>query len=422
MSPPSVFRSLSLLVVVACLALSPVAALHHVGPPGAVGAQGATEATATPDDQTRVVNVTNTSNYLVPKPGASNRQEVGHTGVDVAAAVAISSEKLHSRHHRLAFERALASARTHQDQISVVKAELGEVEREIRNLEQSQREVLGSYTNRSISTNTLLRNLARIDAAADGTTTRLERVRTAIDTIGAPTNLQTRRWNLQGNLLGLGGPASSRLSEAMAGRGPATDAYVSVSGNRGIVVSTVENGWLFREALAGSQIGSDGPDHFNQQGNPVSVAYQRALELYPWTHNNTIAAPYRGGFGNSPLYYVRFEHSQGDLTVYLDGRTQGVFHEIQKKRVAAVPLSDSIHETNGTIAITANTTTASGPLELTVERTDTGNAADATISIDGTFVGKTGPDGTLTTVQPNRPFTVSATTDNGESVEVTVGS
>ncbi|MHB9286893.1 hypothetical protein ACKVMT_07605 [Halobacteriales archaeon Cl-PHB] len=418
MSPPSLRRPLSLVLVVGCLALATVATL---GLAGGVLADGDTQTeTAGPTDQTQVVALENTSNHLVPAPGQSNRQSVGHTGVDVAAAVAISSEQLHSHHDRLAFDRALAGATTQEDRIAVVEAELDAIEREIGQLRGSQREVLGAYTNGSVSTATLLRDLARLDAAADGTQARLQRVRTTIEQVGVPTDLQTRRYNVRSDLLGLGGPASTRISNAMAGRGPATDAYVAVMGSRGLVVSTVENGWLYREAYDGSQLGSGGPDHFAERGSPVSVAYQRASTLYPWTFNHTIGSTYRGGFGSSPLYYVRPEHTHGDLSIYLDGRTESVFYEVQQKRAAAIPLADTVRNTNGTLAITANTTLGSGPLGVTVERTDTGNLADATITIDGTYVGKTGPDGELQTVQPDAPFTVTATTDNGESVEVRV--
>lgn len=428
MSPTTALRFPALLGLVACLVVAPVAGVSGVGFAGGSGLDDITSADTSRaggvgvDGQPGIVTADNTSNYLDPDPGSRNRRSIQTVDIDVSSAVSMSADQLRGRHERLTIDQKIRNAETRSRQVAVIRGEFDRIERDIEALSDRRREALAAYSNGSLSTPALTARLARVDNRADQIEHRLERLRSAINDVGAG-ELSNRVHAIRGQFVDLTGTVSHRLRRALTGQNPDMVTYVSVSGSNGVVLSTVTEEWVYRQTFDGRAVGTDGPDQFNLDGEEdrVPAAYERFQELYPWTSANSFTTP-RSGFADTAIYQASFTLANGNATMYLDGRTTDVFYEVQQRRVDSVPVTDTVRATNGTLSLTANATAGSWPLIVSTNRTDTNTGASTTVRIDGEPVGETGPDGRLVTLQPAGPFTVNATTTSGESVEVTVGS
>ena len=75
--------------------------------------------------------------------------------------------------------------------------------------------------------------------------------------------------------------------------------------------------------------------------------------------------------------------------------------------------------TTGTLRVTVQRSTETGPLLVTASDSDTDATVDGTVAIDGQRVGETGSDGALWTVEPGGDYTLTVTSD-GRRTTVTV--
>ncbi|MDG5777583.1 hypothetical protein VB773_05565 [Haloarculaceae archaeon H-GB2-1] len=401
--------ALSLLLVFALL----VAAVPAVRPVAADDSSPGTAHTVSPSQ--------NTTSFLAIEASETERDQYGSTSIDVAGAVAVDTEKLHGRYNELSLRTGFIANDDSERRIELLRSEASRIERRTDALEERQRRALRQYNEGTISTHRFLRELARIDAAARALDTQLVTVRRDLEPAGTfslPNRLRSRYDNLQADLVTLEGPVRRQLAASLATK-ESTRVLVLTSEDAIVLSQTTTNRYV-REAYLGDEREPGGVDQFGASDRPrISVAYQRAAELYPWAFDveNALAPPSATGFGNTSVYRISVDHSQGDLTTYLDGSTQNAFREIQSKRLRSIPTS---RVSNNTVPLTlrVNHTHATGPMQVTLIRNAGDEPIDGTVRVNGDRVGRTGSDGTLWTVTPNSYTVVNVTTAAGESVQV----
>jgi len=370
-----------------------------------------------------VVAVDNSSGYLQPEANATSDHAYVHADVDVGVAVAGDVAAIRGSHQSLAVERAVGAAENRTDQVTRLRSTLASLENRTAATERALREARVAYLEGDRSRDELARTLARYGARADA----LESVRTTVEDVATsmnplPADAVTNAQNLEAALETIGGPGTDRLRDRYSGNRSAGAAYLSIVGPDGLVVATVAEGTLHREALEADQRQVGGPDSFAETDEPeISVALRRAAELYPWAFEQGSAAQPLRGYGNTTVYRITAEHLQGTLSTYLDGTTTNPFYEIQRVRAGEVPVTDSVTEAGGGLRLTLNLTHATGPMGVTVVREATGSPVDAAVSIDETWLGRTGDDGHRWTVQPDESATVTASTGENTTVSATVG-
>jgi hypothetical protein len=137
---------------------------------------------------------------------------------------------------------------------------------------------------------------------------------------------------------------------------------------------------------------------------------------------NAIGGPSIRGLGDTASYLVEANHPQGELSTYIHGGSTDVYHEIQRQRPEALPVSGTAANETANLAVTVNTTTATGPMHVAVVRPTTETPADAVLAVDTPGFPdriETGADGEAWLIQPEKPFTLSAAA-GGDRVNVTV--
>jgi len=408
---------LATLVVVATLSAGVSAGPAATGSPGSV-------APAESGASLPVVSVNNTTGYLALPNGAAaeQRERFGTADVDVAGAAAMESSRFRIRLFRRSTVEAFQSAPNASARTGVLVDAASDLENRSQALREQQSAALRAYNDGQISTETTLRRLAIIDTRAD----RLDAAVTGLlDTVRTepgytlPTNLRVRIQNTRAEPVVVQGLVKSTIGNSVGGSGP-QQVYVGNT-DESLVLARISGGRYVREAYVANAQGGPGPDRFRgTQRYPVSAALDRARVLYPWAFENRISTRRARGIGLTPIYRFTIDHSHGQLDVYLDGRTNQTFREIQDERISRLPIRETVtHETEN-LTVRANTTHPTGPMEVTVRDPALNTTVDARISIDGTPVGRTGSDGSLWTIRPNGLTVVNATTAD-HATEFTIG-
>jgi len=408
---------LATLVVVATLSAGVSAGPTADRPTGAV-APAETGASAP------VVSLSNTSGYLaLPDEQQNDQQEqFGTANVDVAGAAGMASSRFRIRLFRRTTVEAFQSAPNETARTRVLRDAAAELENRSQALREQQSDALQAYNAEQISTETLLRRLAIVDARADRFDAAVTQL---LATVGRepgytlPTDLRVRIQNTRAEPVVLRGQIKSTVGAAISGGTP-RQLYVGNTGES-LVLARVGGGRYVREAYVAPAQGSTGPDQFRDSRQyPVSAALERAQVLYPWAFDNRISTRRARGIGLTPIYRFTIDHSHGQLDIYLDGRTNETFREIQDERISRLPVGETVTRRTENLTLRANTTHSTGPMELTVRDPEQNATVDARIRIDGTPVGRTGSDGSLWTVQPNGLTVINASTAD-HSAELTIG-
>jgi hypothetical protein len=376
-----------------------------------VGAAGAAGTATDPRDTPLVVPLTNTTNQAAPDDVV--RRGYGQADVDVAGAVAVDAARLGGRHDTLALAERLDGAEDQQARLAAVRATLDRVETRLDSLDRRQGELYAAYSDGSLSTATFLRRLAELEAAATQQRELVGEVSRQADAAGVslPVATQTRIARLRADLVVLPNPVADGLVDGVAGTGTPSTLYLEAAAD-GLVLATVADGTYHRTATVRADRQPGSPDRFAGETRPrITVAYDRAAELYPWLFDNAIGNPSIRGFGDTSVYLIEGAHPQGNVRTYIDGATRNVFHELQSKDPDTVPVTATVENTSGGLELAAGTTHPTGPMTVSLVRPATDTPVDATVRIDGQPVGTTGPDGRLTTVQPAGPFRMNATVD-----------
>jgi len=401
-------RRKSALVALALLAVLAVV----TGTTGAVAPQA--DARTVDDGFREMSGVENTTNYLSPE--SIDRSAYVRGDVDVAAAAGASAQRLQAEHERRVFDSRFDRA-SETERIALVREEADSIEARLARLDARHAALLAAYSNGTLSAETTMRRFVVLSIEAESARDRLEHVSERADDLDAPVGLDTRLTDLQTTLVTLPNPVSDRAEAGLTGERDPAVVYAG-GGQSGIVLATLDDGEFVRTATARSDYAPDQSDQFEEaDGRDVILALQRGGELYPWTYENDIGGPQIRGFGNTGVYLIRVDYAHGVLQTYLSGGTTNAFHEIQTQNPDGVPVSETAIQATDSLNVTVETTTGTGPMRVSLIQPSTGAPLDGTVMVDGQFVGRTGDDGTLWTVQPTGQFSVNVT-DGPNSVEV----
>jgi hypothetical protein len=349
-----------------------------------------------------MISATNSTNYVVPDRANVTRDSYAEADLDIASIIAADTERIKGqydeRHYQWIQEsRSEGAART-------TIAE--QIDERVQRLEERQQQLFAEYSSGELSTGTLLRELAQLEVAA-------QNHRATIDQFFENGASETPSRLLVETSM-LRNPVSENLADALSSRQESVSVYV-VSAPDSLVAATVVEDTYFRQATLRDQRDPAGSDQFAEgdQGR-AQAAGSRARSLYS---GQVDAAR---GFTGTHLYEFSINHSHGELVGYLDGSTTNPVHEYQYKRpVVSVP-AETTSNTGDSFRLTVQYTDSTGPMAVTLLGTGSDVPPTVDVTVDGEFVGTIGQSGQLWTIQPLGSFTVTATTDDDETVSVTV--
>ena len=368
----------------------------------------------------QVTAVSNTTNHLSIPASDVKSTTYNRSSIDVGVAVAAGSSDLRSDYATTTFERQFFRQDSEAARDRLVDETLTDIESQRTNLEQRHQVAIQQYASGVITATEFLRQRALIDAESRQLANRLDRVRATAGTAPDYSLSPIQRFRLENNrgvLKTYRGPISQRVSAETAGEAEPSAVYVEAS-SEGYMLSTVSGGQYMRETYLGQDRDRAATDQFGQTDDPLGAVNTRAEKLYPWLYSEQY--PSVQTYGRSAIYQIQADHSNGQLTAYLDGGTTNVFYETQHLELTTVDRSEVASAVNQSVRVRVQQSFESGPLLITATDNSTGSAADATVRINGKRLGTTGADGVLWTVEPRGAYTVTATTQDGDRVRVLV--
>ncbi|NLV14175.1 DUF7096 domain-containing protein [Haloarcula argentinensis] len=372
------------------------------------------------DQLPQITTVANTTNHLAIPASDVRSTTYNRSSIDVGVAVAAGSSDLRSDYATTTFEQQFFQRDSETARDRLVDETLTDIERQRTSLERRNQAAIQQYASGTITATEFLRQRALIDAESRQLTDRLERVRTAAGTAPDYSLSPNQRFRLENNrgvLKTYRGPISQRISVETAGETEPNAVYVEVS-SEGYMLSTVSDGQYTRETYLGQDREQTAIDQFARTNDSLGAVNTRAENLYPWLYSEQY--PSVQAYGRSAIYQIQADHSNGQLTAYLDGGTTNVFYETQHLKLTTVDRSEVATNVNQSVRVRVQQSFESGPLLVTVADNSTGSRADATVRINGKRIGTTGTGGSLWTVEPRGEYTVTATTQDGDRVQVPV--
>ncbi|AHB64855.1 hypothetical protein HISP_02165 [Haloarcula hispanica N601] len=372
------------------------------------------------DQLPQITVVDNTTNHLTIPASDVRSTTYNQSSIDVGVAVAAGSSDLRSDYATTTFERKFFQQDSEAARDRLVDETLTNIESKRTSLEQRNQIAIQQYANGAITAREFLRQRALLDAESRQLATRLDRIRATAGTAPDYSLSPNQRFRLENNrgvLKTSRGPISQRISAETAGNTEPNTVYVEVS-SEGYMLSTVADGRYTRETYLGQDREQTAIDQFARTNDSLRAVNTRAETLYPWLYSEQY--PSVQTYGRSAIYQIQADHSNGQLTAYLDGGTTNVFYETQHLELTTVDRSEVATNVNQSVRVRVEQSFESGPLLVTVSDNSTGSTADATVRINGKRIGTTGTDGSLWTVEPRGEYTVTVTTQDGDRVRVPV--
>lgn len=346
----------------------------------------------------------NTSELLVLPPGTVAAERVGAATLDVGGTVAADAGALHARFGVEAIRAAYENASTTEARQAVLRTAADRVDARVDAVVRRERRARQRFVAGEITTREYLRELAVVASRAR-TLDEQVGLLSSLDgrTAGSPLSAD-RLSTMRGRLLPLYGPVRELIRGGMRGDVGAVRVAV-VAGSDGFVLATVSptSRQYVREAVVLTARDPTAPDRYQQPARTLS----RVGELYPWTFNASQGLSIVSVLPDAGVYRIRLPYDHGTLEAYLDGGTDEVYYEVQRKTLSRLPTHGTMQTTEAGMVVTVNRTRAGGPLEVTVRDSLRREPVDARVAVDGVVVGRTGADGRLWTVTPPNRFQVT---------------
>lgn len=371
------------------------------------------EAASTP-----VVPQANTTGYLALPSSDIRTEGLGTVGVEVSSALAADADRLNEAFAWRQLRAAYAAAETDAERRLTLSLAAERVATRVTRLRRQEDTALEKLNAGQYSRAEYLRELAVIDARADGLLKVIQHLERRATRMDDPPVTRGRLAGLEAQLLPLRGPVRDRVGQVLAGKhGDSLRVYVETSSTGAALAMITETDGEVQYVREVYRRSARNPNAENRFDGNLEGVLGRFSELYPWARNHTAGSIGIGHLEHSSVYSVTFPHAHGQLTAYLDGGTNDVFMEYQHKRLARIPTETPVTNASDGLRLQVNRTRVGGPLEVRVVDADTGEPVDARITVKDHLVGRTGADGRLWTIGPPVRFAVIATTD-GRRVSV----
>ncbi|MFB6109445.1 MAG: hypothetical protein ABEJ60_01030 [Halodesulfurarchaeum sp.] len=328
----------------------------------------------------------------------------GTVSLSVTDAIRTQTGTTEIRLDRYAVEKRLAMVAP-ENRTRVLRAALNRSAARIRNLAEREREARKRLRTGSIGIDRYLAVLGSVNReirAVEGYLEHLEQITDA-------EAIEDRVNALQTNTARYIGPVSNDLGNALV-RGATSDRVWLAVAEEGFVVAAIREGEYVREITL-----TTARDRI-VGGINLDAAQARISELYPWAwaHKGDVSINTVG----EDVFRFQLSHDHGELTALLDTSAGNVYREIQQKTLARLPVAPGPAATSENLTLSISALDPGTPLRVQVTNA-TGARVTASVWIDGTSVGRTGPSSGVWALTPAGNFTVTARAGN-RTVELVV--
>lgn len=389
----------------------------------AVGALSAPVATAhlNPAETPAPQSAEDGPSYESPDDDSVTGEDYETVSLNLGAAVQADAQALRTEHERQVFAEELEAANTDSARTFVAEERYETLVSRYERLDEREQELIEGYGNGELTTGLLLSELVNLQTTLQAQVTLREQARTE-----SSTPVPERLWNFEG-ALAVDAPIVDRVATAQRSFGDSEPFYI-LSGEESLALATVDDQTFLRQATVREgrdlTVGREADQFRTEEGDNIEEASDRAADLYPWIFAQNLresALAYPEFEGTSKVYLVGATYSEGTLTTYLDGATTNVFHEIHEQPISRIEFTGSVSNESGTLNVTVERTSETGPMRVTATNSESGIPIEGvTVEIAETTVGTTDSDGRLWAVEPRIASEVSVSTDDGDTVIVSL--
>ena len=357
---------------------------------------------AVPGDRTPVAGVSpDTPRVLeLDDRGAA---DFGRPGLSVTTAIEAETGAMESTLFTYGVETRVERAATEDEKRDVLLDAVSRVDARVDGVAREERTARLAYIRGEDTASTYLETLGRIGDEAEDWDRTLERIEQLSD---RGSRVRTQVSGIRADLETLRGPLREEAGEMLRGDRSPERIFVGAA-TEGAVLSTISDGVYVREAVR-----TDNRDDAVGSMN-IEESQTRFTELYPvaWEERSSISIDPRG----SDAWRLQLRHSHGRLTSYLDTSTGHVYRDIHVKTLSSMPTVTGTSVTRNNTTLNVSRTYAGGPLKVAVTNA-TGAPVDASVRVNGTWMGPTGSDGTVWAVSPSGTYNVTAEHNDSELV------
>ncbi|WP_049913343.1 DUF7094 domain-containing protein [Haloferax prahovense] len=401
------------LVVVMLLVASPV--LGAVGP-----ADGSAQATALDEPApAQVQSPSNETIHVLDIPSSQLvRATVEPAHVDLGPSLGFAGLDTSGEVQSRASIERIESAGDDSTRQQLILDEINSIEQRAIALQSAQRSAIERFNAGELTARELLVELARIDAEARGLNERRVALRElATETSDFSIN-SGRLAALERELDTFTGPVRKYAVLVMTGESDTARFSVRTS-ETGVVLGVVADGEYVREAYRAGLRNRD----------QSTVSYEEALDIvaesYPTIYSSRAAQNGTNVISAGDSHRVRINYDRGQLTAYVDAGSGRVFKESQTRPLGSIATGAVATEVKDGLALTVDRTYPGGPLRIQLNESGSDDPVDANVTIgleasqESTLLGHTGTDGTLWTVSPSSPYTITVIKGNSAVVLTT---
>lgn len=326
--------------------------------------------------------------------------------VDLGPAVGFATNATSARLATLAVIERVNRAPADERRQAIQRA-LDGIDAEIDTLRQREQDAIAAYSAGTITPRQFLIRLARVHIRAQSLAER----RAALVRIAEEQSIsldQGRLAVLERRIDSLTGPVRAEAVSVLRGESPPSRFYVA-TGPQSVILSTIDGDTFVREVYRG--------DRYRQGGTDIDP--ERALRIvaenYPviWEtrQNNTEVT---GSQGN---YLVTVPHARGMLFAFVDGGSEAVYKEFQRRPLATIDDFEGVSAIKDGLRLTINRSYPGAPLRIRLVDVETDRPVDANITLgqgnrESKLIGQTGSDGELWTLSPRGRYTITAIRGN----------
>lgn len=349
------------------------------------------------------------SDWVLTLDGPAERSAVGEVGLDVGQSISTQRSAAVLRLNRIELQQRLDAAPTDEDRFEILRSELDSLRSRLDGLYDEEQTVLAEYRTGELSAKDYLLRTTFLDA----------RVTQYMETLSV---IEAEGERIQAAAIGrdveelrtmatvIGGPIQQRVGRAYRGEiGPASVRVDAGSG--GYVVVTIVGDAVVRQSHRYDRRAP--PD---DPTNDLRSALDQVYAQYP-DETSQVGSISVGGQQPTGVFYVTITTSSDvTLTSYVDNRNLTVFKEVYRQPLEQLSVDPGPGLEQNGLRLQVNPSPTAGLIRVETTDAESGEPLDADLSVSGSPVGSTGPDGVAWVADPPGPTNVTASVGTNQSV------
>ncbi|OVE85065.1 DUF7096 domain-containing protein [Natronolimnobius baerhuensis] len=362
--------------------------------------------------QTTPVEIENTTNQL--SLTGDIRGSHAETETDFSAVLAGVTTQLQVDHETYVLSEHTFTQADDERQTAMVESAYDRLKDRINTLEEREREAVQDHAVGEISDAELIQVLLQNYQEATTIEETLDELDTRDDLL-TESALSSQQLRADRTLLDFHTTSIRTNLDMATGMEESSESYefriqTSQDGYR---LSQLDGRTYTTEIVRFDNRNADAPNQYQS----TDQAMDQATGYYPWANEHGTSDFHDRS--QETLYWLDIAHDEGQLNAYLDGGTGDIYREMQDISANSLPITETETKSYPGLELTLNKTPVTGPSELTVVDTNTGEPVQSTVEVDGVELGETDEDGSISYLPPAEEYNL--TVDSGsESVSTSI--